>query len=443
MRLPFYAGKIHQICFNARHQHEYVLDYITKYLDAIADGPRSKPLFSYTSTHVSHDNVGIRVQTLDVHLKEFIEKMSTRENTLSIIFADHGNTYTSYQTFADGKQEMFHPFMLIVVPKKMGQRFGGQVLRNLHENQKRLFTLFDIRAGLMELSSYEGKSPLKPTGIFGKIAPNRSCDDLLVTEQSKCICQGWETSIANSTDQLVYAEFAIGQINHKIQTSLLESRAKGVPHDKSRVVFGTCQRLRVQNIYNVKIRRMRDGAMATTMDVRVQSSNLLKQKELITVQVLSNDKSAGSYKMSLLSQNRISTYGPYRTCMDKNTDVKLCVCNNPKDPQPQTAIEDVVGKRSEVQNISRCLYAIHRTYNDSRNEPLVKVFEVANICEKQEFTVKFEAKGENVIFSTMPPITVKLLPQTAHFIATARITGNIKKTSKLNIVWHIEEKKSS
>ena len=134
-------------------------------------------------------------------------------------------------------------------------------------------------------SSYDGQSPLKPTGIFGKIAPNRSCDNLLVTEQSKCICQGWETATANSTDQLVYAEFAIGQINNKIQTSLLESRAKGVPYDKSRAVFGTCQRLRVQNIYNVKIRRMRDGTMATTMDVRVQSSNLLKQKELITVQV--------------------------------------------------------------------------------------------------------------------------------------------------------------
>jgi hypothetical protein len=152
MKLPFYAKGNHQICFNARHQHEYVMDYIIKYLDAIADSPQSKPLFSYTSTHVSHDDVGIRVQTLDVHLKDYIKRMSTRENTLSIIFADHGNTYTSYQAYADGKQEMYHPFMLIVVPKKMGQKFGGRVLRNLHENQKRLFTLFDLRAGLVELS---------------------------------------------------------------------------------------------------------------------------------------------------------------------------------------------------------------------------------------------------------------------------------------------------
>ena len=152
MSVPFYANPKHQICFNGRHQHEYVLDYVTKYIDAIGDFPVSKPLFLYTSTHVSHDDGGIRVQTLDVHLKEFIRKMSTRENTLSIIFADHGNTYTYYQSMEDGKREMYHPFMLMVVPKEMGRRFGGEVLRNLHENQRRLLHLFDLRAGLVELS---------------------------------------------------------------------------------------------------------------------------------------------------------------------------------------------------------------------------------------------------------------------------------------------------
>ena len=154
MGLPFYANDKHQICFNAKHLHEYLIDYITKYLDAIADNPQIKPLFSYTTTHVSHDDVGIRVQTLDVHLRDFIKKLSTMENTLSILFADHGNTYTSYQAYEDGKQEMYHPYMLMVVPKTMGRTFGDSVLRNLHENQRRLFTLFDIRAGLVELARW-------------------------------------------------------------------------------------------------------------------------------------------------------------------------------------------------------------------------------------------------------------------------------------------------
>ena len=146
--------------------------------------------------------------------------------------------------------------------------------------------------------------------------------------------------------------------------------------------------------------------------------------------------------MTLLSHNRISTYGRYRTCMDKNADVKLCVCNDPKDPQPQTTLEDVVGKHSEIRLIQRCLYEIRRTYNDSRNKALISVYEVANICKQGEFTVTFKADGKNVTFSTKPPITVKLPPQTAQFLATARIIGEIR-TSKLNVVWHIEEKKSA
>lgn len=154
MGTPFYAKSTHQICYNGRHQHEYVLEYLTKYLDAVGDTPRSKPLFAYTSTHVSHDDVGIRVQTLDTHLKEHIQKMSTKDNTLTIIFADHGNTYTTYQSLADGKQEMYHPFMLMILPKTLGQKFGKTVVRNLLENQRRLFTLFDLREGLLELSRY-------------------------------------------------------------------------------------------------------------------------------------------------------------------------------------------------------------------------------------------------------------------------------------------------
>lgn len=184
MKLPFYANPKHQICFNGRHQHDYVLEYLTKYLDAIRSTPQSKPLFAYTSTHISHDDGGIRVQTLDAHLKDFIHKMTAKTNTLSVVFADHGNTYTGYQATGDGKQEMFHPFMLMVVPKTLGKRFGGEILRNLHENQKRLFNLFDLRAGLVELSGSvnifsQCNYVMMTMVVIGVIdCGNRECNDI-------------------------------------------------------------------------------------------------------------------------------------------------------------------------------------------------------------------------------------------------------------------------
>ncbi|XP_028400550.1 uncharacterized protein LOC114523731 [Dendronephthya gigantea] len=442
MKLPFYAKPKHQICFNGRHQHEYVLEYLTKYLDAIRSTPQSKPLFSYTSTHVSHDDGGIRVQTLDAHLKDFIHQMTARTNTLSIVFADHGNTYTGYQAMADGKQEMFHPFMLMVVPKALGKRFGGEVLRNLYENKKRLFNLFDLRAGLVELSSYNGESPLKPTGIFGKIAPNRTCEELLITADSKCICQGWEAAVPTTKDHLVFAEFAIGEINNKIKDSLLKMRAKGVPFTKTGVLFGACQRLRVQKITNVKTRKTKDGMKTITIDVRLQSSNLLDQEELITVQVAHKENNAGSYEMSLVSKNRVSTYGPYRTCKDESVDVKTCICNDPKDPKPPTALEDVVGKNSKITKLDRCLYKILRTYNGSKNEPLVKVYELVNVCRDEEFKVTLDVLPGKAIFSTKTPISVTLRPQTIQFVASARIIGKTK-SDETNIIWNVESKKSA
>ena len=146
--------------------------------------------------------------------------------------------------------------------------------------------------------------------------------------------------------------------------------------------------------------------------------------------------------MSLISHNRMSTYGPYRKCMDKDVDVKLCVCNDPKNPQPQSSIKSVFGKHSEIWKIQQCLYEIRRTYNNRKNERLVTVYEIANICRNREFSVKFGVSGENIMLSTKTPITVKLPPQTAQFIATVRTIGNIRD-SKQHITWHTEETKSA
>ena len=146
----------------------------------------------------------------------------------------------------------------------------------------------------------------------------------------------------------------------------------------------------------------------------------------------------GTYEMKLLSHNRLSTYGHYRECMDKNVDVKVCVCNNPEDPKPQTTVEEVVGKHSEVTKMQQCLYKVRRSYDDTQNELLVQVFEVFNVCRDQEFSVTFEADDDkSTILSTRTPITVRLPPQTAQFIATTRTKGK-DRTTTLNIKWRLE-----
>ena len=188
--LPFFDNKEHQLCFNGKHTHEYLFEYLIHFLETRKKIPKRKPLFSYTVTHVSHDEIGLRVQSVDKHLQKFIETLSMKNNTISFIFADHGNTYTRYQSkFPEGRQEMYHPMMLVVLPERLAQKFGNDVVRNLQQNQRRLFNVFDLRKSLIALSKYNEKSGLEQAGLFGYISKDRTCKDLAMTEEAVCICR--------------------------------------------------------------------------------------------------------------------------------------------------------------------------------------------------------------------------------------------------------------
>ena len=88
---------------------------------------------------------------------------------------------------------------------------------------------------------------------------------------------------------MALAEFAIGQLNNQLQSALLESRGSE-PAGEYPLLFGSCQRLQLQSITNVRQRQTAKGTVITTIDVKVQSGTIVDQEELITVQVESAQK---------------------------------------------------------------------------------------------------------------------------------------------------------
>ena len=101
------------------------------------------------------------MQTLDQDLTDLIDSIAQRPNTFTIIYADHGNTYTDYQVaMLEGRLEMYHPIMLGILPKELGKKFGKDIVENLRTNQYRLLHLFDIRESLVELANYDTKRRL-------------------------------------------------------------------------------------------------------------------------------------------------------------------------------------------------------------------------------------------------------------------------------------------
>ena len=449
--VQFFAKKRHQVCFNGRHHHEYLLKYIASYIKTVQSTPKSKPLFTYTALNVAHDDAGLRVQTLDKHLMEFIDTMSRQEDTVTFVFADHGNTYTYYQVkMLEGRLEMYHPMMLGVIPYKVGEKLGSEVLVNLRTNQQRLFNLFDLRAGLVGISKYDGSSKFKPTGLFDGISKDRVCNDLVLTKASICICDGWYVPVKNDTMQLLIAEFAIGQLNNKIQDQLLKSRNDEPQHKRSYFLFGHCQRLHIQKFTNMRQRVTEQGRISATMDINVQSGNLIKQDEVFTVNV-EYKKESSSLEMKLISFERVSTYGIYEQCADPHVELQLCVCNKRESFNAQKTgesavsdlklnkshpIYDIIGRSAEISNLNKCVLLIHRLQYGKKSQkkwPELKVYGMANICDGRNITVHADAlEAKNVFSSVELPLSVILQSRTLYFITVLKAEDHLLEP-KLNL----------
>lgn len=430
--LPFFDNKEHQLCFNGKHQHEYLTDYVVRYIDAISTTPERKALFSYTSTHVSHDEIGLRVQGFDRNLKEFIKKLSKRNNTISFLFADHGNTYTSYQTnFLEGRQEMYHPMMLIILPKTLAKKFGNDVVKNLKSNQRRLFNMFDFRKSLVALAKYDGQSSLDPAGLFGYISKARTCRDLALTEEVICLCRAQKLAKVSAAEQFILSEFAVGKLNNKIQNALLKTRGFV---NNSTALFGSCQRLRIQKVASIVQESKSEGPTVTSMDVTVQSGSIVKQEELITVQVESNVTAQNSLKLKLLSFNRISKYGPHRECADQGVPIALCVCNNKSAISDLSSVQQILGANTVIteHTSSSCIFNIRRELSN-HNALKAGVYEVANICHAQTVNVTISSTN-NIRTSARLPMFVSLAPRTVYFVTTLTAQSNEDKLDlKLDI----------
>ncbi|XP_028409421.1 uncharacterized protein LOC114532026 [Dendronephthya gigantea] len=465
-RHQFRANKHNQLCYNGKHFHQYHLDFLTRYIKAVESRrgsrdlrlvestPKSKPLFSYTNLRVSHDDVGLRVQTVDQHLLEFIEDMSQKENTLTFVLSDHGNTYTRYQRhnrIIDGRLEISHPFLLGIIPYNVGQILGKEILDNLKINQHRLLNILDLRAGLIELSKYNGEAKLRPAGLLGKISKYRTCNDMKFTRSVICICNGWYLPVKLSAEQIIIAEFALGKLNNMIQDSMTSSRIETKTSNAPHFFFGHCQRLQRRSIINMIRRKSGKGKISETMDILVQSSHLIKQNELFKVSIEYNSDSKESFEIKLLDYKRLSTFGIYEQCADPNVELQLCICNNKSLAQNFTMtsnfdlvrikkhpIYDIVGKSAEIEVRESCILLIQRFISDAnipRNlRQAIRIYDVANVCDDKTFSVHVNETNSKSISTAKLPITMIIPPRTLYFVTALK---SLEVSYKPKIDWII------
>ena len=253
---PFWMEAVkvmREFCINSRASHDESL----KYLLSFFRGYKNRPKFAFSShSQISHNSVNT-VGYADEDLKavlETMEKESLLENTLLIIFADHGPRFSNFRKTIQGKLEERFPFMSITTPKWFRGKYPD-LYNNLAHNSRLLTSPFDVYATLRHLLTY----PEYPSGItigqslFNWIdEKNRTCASAGV-EDHWCPCLVLEEV---SSDEPVVAEVAEFLVRHMNELT-----------SQSDELTKLCQRLVLQEIKSV-FREMPKEAMQRFRDTK-------------------------------------------------------------------------------------------------------------------------------------------------------------------------------
>ncbi|BFZ24198.1 hypothetical protein BsWGS_27235 [Bradybaena similaris] len=406
------------VCFNGRHQHEYLLDYLQLYQQTLES--RKLPYFTFTMTNVGHEGSGRRVQTLDKSLANYVKFTASLQDTLTIIFSDHGNAYGRFmQATQEARIELFHPFMLFIIPSTVARMLGSQAMDSLHVNTVHLVSFLDLHHTINHIidpESFErsgkGQFPVSRKGLFEPVDANRTCSDIPRIMPNLCICQNYDTPVTNGSAHSLFAYFALGRLNDEIQRQLLTSHPKNTKVKPSAevVAFKHCERLVLLGVQNLRRSFDQNRTQTLKMDLHVQQSQVF----FVAVSITYNIHGQGDYKTELLMYDRITPYGMFSACAD-NIDLSLCICDTSKSSADYLRIPQaddlenlnlLPGFEMQIQddNSNRCLILATVTHRQG------VVIHLANVCRELSFIVSAAVEADDDLIYSMPRRLSLVLP---------------------------------
>lgn len=211
-----------RVCLNGQFFNQYFLDYISKVYTELRNDKNAKSMLSFMHFNTGHEYTGVRMINMDANLAKFVHQMAKSSDTLTVIFSDHGNKNTEYSFTEEGRREAFDPVMFMLIPDSVAKKLGQQRMVALVENQKRLFTLFDLHRALVSLNDPKKIISRKSSevGIFAVLPANRTCANLTLMPLTRCKCEGFDDNNHaedNSEKHKWLAEYALGTLNDAIQ----------------------------------------------------------------------------------------------------------------------------------------------------------------------------------------------------------------------------------
>ncbi|XP_068235914.1 uncharacterized protein [Palaemon carinicauda] len=310
------------VCYNGHYHHEYILEYLELYQKSMQKS--GSPFISYTMTSVSHEESGIRVQSLDDPLMKYLKFASKLEDTITILFSDHGNTYGKFiESSPEAYAESFNPMLFMLIPINVQKALGDVRMRILKDNEKRLVSLLDLHYMLIEVIKEKvhelepgfEKRYVIPGGLLSNIPQTRTCQDIPLLQPNLCICKNYETSVEPSSLHMALADYGVGILNNMILSQHRKDGKSG---------FGNCLPMKPVEIRKVFEVHTAVDLVIYKIDLLVQSAENKTSKDIFFLSLEVGRKNPG---IRLTSYERFSVYGMYDKCRDKSVELKLCVCN--------------------------------------------------------------------------------------------------------------------
>ena len=439
---PFTGPEGDQICYNGRFQHSYFLRSVVDTVKTISQSSLAKPLLSYMSLSVAHDHVGRRIQTLDNNLMQYVTDIARDDNTLTVILADHGNTYTEYtNSIMEGRFEMFHPHMFVIVPNKAASFLGAEAMAALRVNQRRLVSAFDLHHSLMAIAQPLA-GDVKPVGLFAPVPVNRTCDDIELRTPNLCVCEGWDSPTENNPIRLGLVEYAIGELNNLIEDQYMKNIEET---QGTKLASQSCQRLKPLSFKNCRERNSKSaGSLIVSFDVNVQAGDVVAhEQDIFHVEVESFElPGETSLDMKLLNFERLSMFAKYSWCSDKFVDLKLCICSEnatwggaSTTVMTGNAMENSQNAKTgpiyfpwhtyltyfdqapEFMSVdNNCLFLSRRIHDKG----MAFAYELVSTCTSKVTVHVDVTKMNNIRLSHKVPFNIEIWPQSVRFALSAR-----------------------
>lgn len=169
-----------RFCTGKVPNHMYLLNYMKDFFTKYHNVSKFAFMFGSELTHWDN-NPGEYMDEDFVELLTFLKNDGHLENTVLIVFADHGARYSKVRYTVQGKMEERLPMMSLTFPKWFRAKHP-KLFRNLKENADKLTTPFDIHETLLDildLRRSESLPKLKRRGIslLQQVPPERTCYD--------------------------------------------------------------------------------------------------------------------------------------------------------------------------------------------------------------------------------------------------------------------------